>query len=225
MFEDHKAKKSAKEHEAALSAWQAERDSQADLLNTAKTSTGSGADSIMLKASEAVFAKVTNTSLIEDRKGPGHYAGHSQGVSIPIGSFAGRSVRYRVGANKGHYVSGAPTPTAIDNGTTFITNQRVIFQGGKQTRECAYAKLIGFEHDDGAGSTTFSVSNRQKPTTIHYGPGIAGWFDFRLDLGLAHYKGTVAELVRSPSCRTASTRSTRIGLQGLLTPSTRPLRP
>ncbi len=195
MFEDHKAKRAAKEYEAALAAWQVERDAQADLVNTAETSRGSGADSIMLKAGEAVFATVTNSSLVEERRGPGHYQGHSQGVSIPIAHFGGRSVRYRVGVNKGHYVSGTPTPTAIDTGTTFITNQRVIFQGGKQTRECAYAKLIGFEHDDNAGSTTLSVSNRQKPTTIHYGPGIAGWFDFRLDLGLAHYKGTVAELV------------------------------
>ncbi len=195
MFEDHKAKRAVKEHEAALAAWQAERDAQADLLNTAMTSTGSAADSIMLKNGEAVFAKVTNTSLVEERRGPGHYQGHSQGVSIPIASFGGRSVRYRVGVNKGHYVSGTPTPTAIDTGTTFITNQRVIFQGGKQTRECAYVKLIGVEHDDKEGSTTFSVSNRQKPTTIHYGPSIAGWFDFRLDLGLAHYKGTVDELV------------------------------
>jgi len=57
--------------------------------------------------------------------------------------------------------------------TVFITNQRVIFQGSKQTRECAFAKLIGFEHDDATGSTTFSVSNRQKPTTIHYGPDLS----------------------------------------------------
>lgn len=195
MFEDHKAKKAAKEHEQVLAAWRAERDAQADLLDTAKTSTGSSADSIVLKKGEAVFAKVTTTSLIEERKGAGHYAGHSQGVSIPIAKFGGRSVRYRVGVNKGHYVSGTPTPTAIDSGTTFITNQRVIFQGGKQTRECAFAKLIGYEHDDNVGSTTFSVSNRQKPTTIHYGPDIAGWFDFRLDLGLAHCNGTVAELI------------------------------
>jgi hypothetical protein len=195
VFEDHKAKKAAQEHESALADWQAERDAQAELLDTAKNGTGSGADSIMLKAGEAVFAKVTNTSLVEERKGPGHYQGHSQGVSIPIAKVGGRSIRYRVGVNKGHYVSGAPSPTAIDNGTTYITNQRVIFQGGKQTRECAFAKLIGFEHDDNIGTTTFSVSNRQKPTTIHYGPGIAGWFDFRLELGLAHFKGTVDQLV------------------------------
>lgn len=91
-------------------------------------------------------------------------------------------------------MQGAPTPTAIDTGTVFVTNQRVIFQGAKQTRECAFAKLIGFQHSDD-GSTTFSVSNRQKPTTIHYGPSISGWFDFRLDLALAHFRGTVGDLV------------------------------
>jgi hypothetical protein len=45
--------------------------------------------------------------------------------------------------------------------------------------------------------TVISVSNRQKPTTIHYGPGIAGWFDFRMDFALAQFKGTVDELVQS----------------------------
>ncbi len=44
---------------------------------------GSGADSIMLKAGEAVFAKVTNTSLIEERRGPGHYAGPLPGCLDP----------------------------------------------------------------------------------------------------------------------------------------------
>ena len=145
----------------------------------------------LLKTGEAVFAKVTDTALVEDRRGPGHYSGRSSGISIPIAL----GVRYRVGANRGHFVQGTPTPTAIDTGTTYVTNQRVIFQGGKQTRECAFAKLIGFEHDDAEGSTTFSVSNRQRPTRIQYGPSIAGWFEFRLDLGLAHYRGTVASLV------------------------------
>jgi hypothetical protein len=71
----------------------------------------------------------------------------------------------------------------------------VIFQGAKQTRECLFAKLIGFQHSDALGSTTFSVSNRQKPTTIHYGPALSDSFDFRLDLALAHFRGTVAALV------------------------------
>jgi hypothetical protein len=41
----------------------------------------------------------------------------------------------------------------------------------------------------------FSVSNRQKPTVIHYGPKIAGWFDFRLELALAHNRGTLDQLI------------------------------
>jgi hypothetical protein len=116
-------------------------------------------------------------------------------VSIPIGSIHGRSVRYRVGATRGHYVQGASTPTAIDTGTVFITNKRVVFAGARQTRECLFAKLIGFEHSDSEGSTTFSVSNRQKPTTVHYGPNLAADFDFRLDLALAHYRKTVPDVV------------------------------
>ena len=195
MFEDHKVKKAAKEYEQALAVWQADRDAQAQLLDVAQNFDGTGAENILLKKGEAVFYKVTGVALIEDRRGPGHYAGRSQGVSIPIGSLGGRTVRYRVGVNKGHFVQGTPIATAIDTGSCFITNQRVIFQGGKQTRECAFAKLVGFEHDDAAGSTTFSVSNRQKPTTVHYGPDLSGSFDFRCDLALAHFRGTLDEFV------------------------------
>jgi hypothetical protein len=82
----------------------------------------------------------------------------------------------------------------VDTGTVYITNKRVIFTGAKQTRECLFSKLIAFDHDDAEGSTTLSVSNRQKPTTIHYGAALSASFDFRLDL--AHFRGTVADLVK-----------------------------
>ena len=190
-----RAKKEAREHLAAADDRQAQRDGYAKLLQTAQTFNGTSASELMLTPGEAVFYKVTGASLIEDRKSPGHYQGGSRGVSVPVGSIGGRAVRYRVGASHGHYVQGASKPTAIDTGTLYITNKRVIFQGGKQTRECTFAKLLGFHHDDREGSTTFSVSNRQKPTTIHYGPQLSASFDFRLDLALAHFKGTVPQLV------------------------------
>jgi hypothetical protein len=38
------------------------------------------------------------------------------------------------------------------------------------------------------------VSNLQKPTTLD-GPKLSGAFDFRLDLALARFKGTVGQLV------------------------------
>jgi hypothetical protein len=196
VFGQSRAKKAASEQQAAADGWQAQRDAYADLVRTARTYKGSTSSDLMLKTGEAVFLEVTGASLVEARAGKGHYQGRSQGVSIPVGSIGGRAVRYRVGASKGHYVQSAPVAMAIDTGTVYITNRRVIFQGTKQTRECDFAKLIGFQHDDRMGSTTFSVSNRQKPTTVRYGPSLSGSFDFRLDLALAHFKGTVAQLVR-----------------------------
>ncbi len=194
MSEARKAKRAEKAYESALAAWQTEHDGFAEMLETARTYQGDASSELLLKPGERVFFTVTGASLIEDRAGPGHWAGHSQGVSIPIGSIGGRSVRYRVGATKGHYVQGTPSPTAIDIGTVHVTDQRVVFQGSKQTRECAFAKLIAVQHS-ADGSTTFSVSNRQKATVVHYGSKVAPAFEFRLDLALAHYRGTVDELV------------------------------
>ena len=214
MFERHQTRKAAK----AYSQWEQARDGYAELLEVAQGYNGSSCNEIMLGAGEAVFYKVSGAALIEERRGQGHYQGRSAGVSIPVGSIAGRSVRYRAGASRGHFVQGAPSPAAIDTGTVFITSKRVIFQGARQTRECAFAKLIGFQHSDTEGSTTFSVSNRQKPTTIGYGPALSSAFDFRLDLALAHFRGTVGDLVRQLQAELASLDAERpappFGAQG-----------
>jgi hypothetical protein len=193
MFEKHKAKRAQEHYAAALATWQSECDGQAELLEVAERFDGANTNDIMLSDDERVFLQVTSVALIEDRVRGGHYEGTSSGFSIPVGSIGGHAVRYHVGANKGHYVQGTPTPTAIDQGTVFITNKRVVFAGAKQTRECLFTKLIGFQHD--GSSTTFSVSNRQKPTTIFYGDDVAGTVDFRLDLAVAHFKGAVEDFV------------------------------
>ncbi len=194
MFRHHQEKKAEHEYEAKLAAWQTQRDAYAGLLTLAETYAGEPSSEILLKPGEAVFAAVANVALVEDRRAPGQWKGRSQGFSIPVASIHGRSIRYRVGSSRGHFQQGAPTPTAIDVGTAFITNQRMVFQGGKQTRECRFDKLVGFQHDDTAGRTIFSVSNRQTPTCIHYGPALSDWFDFRLDLAIAHYRSTVAAM-------------------------------
>ncbi len=194
MFDKHRAKKAAKHYATEMARWQQQRDASAGLLELAQTYCGEPSSDIILKRGEAVFAAITGTSLVEERRGAGQWAGRSSGVSIPIGSIGGRSVRYRVGSSRGHFVQGAPVPTAIDVGTVFVTNQRVVFQGLRQTRECRFDKMVGFHHTED-GSTIFSVSNRQKPTTVHYGPELSGWFDFRLDLALAHYRDDVQALV------------------------------
>jgi hypothetical protein len=193
VFEKHKEKKAAEAYQAALSKWQGLRDSTVKALELAQAFNGESTDKLMLKPGEAVFATVTNAGLIEERRGKGHWQGGSTGISIPVGDIHGHAIRYHVGATRGHYVQAPPSPTAIDHGTVFVTNRRVVFQGSAQTRECLFDKLIGYEH--AAGATTLSVSNRQKPTTIHYGADLEGWFGIRLELALAHYRQQVPEFV------------------------------
>src|SRR5579875_2507517 len=190
VFAKHQEKKLEKHYEDELEHWQARRQAYAGLLQLAESFKGVATDEIVLAPGEALFYKVSGAALLDSRS-TGHWEGASSGFSVPVGG----GVRYRVGATRGHYVQGEPVLAAIDHGTVYVTNRRVVFTGPKQTREVDFAKLAGFSHDDSSGTTTFSVSNRQKPVTVHYGAGLSASFDFRLDLALAHYRGTTEALV------------------------------
>jgi hypothetical protein len=195
VLEGHHERKAEREaHEAELE-WQARHDAYVDLIEAARTFHGVDAEGITLATGESAYLQVSGCELIEERRGAGTFVGHSHGVSVPVASIGGRPIRYRVGASKGHFVQGDPAPTVIDTGTVTVTSSRVVFQGGAQTRECLFAKLIGVHHDAATGATTFSVSNRSTPVTVRYGPGVSETFEFRLDLALANFGGTVDELV------------------------------
>jgi hypothetical protein len=205
MFEKLKARRAAAEAENAaaaasraaeqqLAAWQAERADAEELLAVA-TAPGSTPDGVVLHRGELCFGVLTSCSLIEERKGAGHFVAGSAGVSIPLGSLHGRSVRYRVGATRGHYVAGQPEPTAVAQGTLYLTNQRLVFLSSTQTRECRFDRLVGIQKDDATGQLQVSVSNRQHPTVIAYGAAAAPWVAFRIDLCLAQWRGEVDQLV------------------------------
>ncbi len=195
MFDKHRGKHAAHRYQQELAEWRRLRDGYADLLQVASSYPGEPSSAIMLMAGESIFATLIEAALVEELSGPGYWEGLSSGVSIPVAAIDGRSLRYRAGANKGHHVQAPRTAKAIDTGTAYITNRRVIFQGARHTRQCMFGKLAGCKHDDKEGTTFFSVSNRQKPTTIHYGPELAAWFDFRLDLAMAHYRNELPVLV------------------------------
>lgn len=204
MFEAHKEKKAAEAAQAAeqaaqthkaeaLQEWNDQLQDLQSLLVIASGQSTSGLTALMLKPGEIGVAQITNVSLVEDRKGAGEWKGASQGVSFPIGHVAGRPVRYRVGQTRGHYVQGAPVPTAIDTGTLSITSQRIVFQGSKKSTECTFAKLLGIQH--GAGGLTISVSNRQKPTVVHFGERLDDWVSNRLTIAMALFHGDAADTV------------------------------
>ena len=109
MFEKYRAKKAAKQYEAAMALWQQQRDAHASLLLLAQTFSGEPSSDLILKKGEAVFAAITSASLIEERRGAGQWKGRSSGVSIPVGF----GIRYRTGGTRGHYVQGGSARISV----------------------------------------------------------------------------------------------------------------
>lgn len=157
------AKKADKQHTAALAAWQSDQDMIDRALTMATyATTGRGIDSnIMLKAGEVALWSGPGR-LIEPRRGPGHYKGRSQGISVPIG----HGVRYRTGASRGTFIAGDEVQTVVDSGTVTVTTTRVIFSGGNSTREWTYAKVVDMETSTDRALTLIHVSNRQKVSGV-----------------------------------------------------------
>lgn len=96
---------------------------------------------------------------------------------------------FTVALSKGFYYTAAagqsvsPEPDdelkQIDSGVAHFTTHRVVFVGGKQTREWDFAKLLGTTEQSGGLRLMISVSNRQKtsglasPSVTQISPGMA----------------------------------------------------
>lgn len=100
--------------------------------------------------------------LHEAGRTPGQYVGSSQGFSIPL--FAG--VRYRVGAQRGTFVSGDPIQVYKEVGDVVLTTDRVLFNGMMNTKEWAFSKWNGAAASSDETDFIFHVSNRQKTSGI-----------------------------------------------------------
>jgi hypothetical protein len=166
------------------------------MLDVARHSKESGFNArdespILLKKGEFLILVIENAGLVEMGRERGSYRGGSQGVSIRVT----KGVYYRVGGHRGTFVPGPETLKIVDQGTSVITNQRVVFQGAGKTREWLFTRLIGVDHDPGRGVSMLHVSNRQRASGLAYGSDIADDFRFRMDLALAHHSGDLEGLL------------------------------
>jgi hypothetical protein len=185
----------AKKMERALDAWQAHRDELAEMVETAGTFRGvTAADAddltLQLKRDELVVAQVQPVGLVESRRGKGHYQGGSSGFSFRVA----KGINYRIGATRGTFVQGEEQLTPIDTGTVVVTTQRAVFLGGKQTREWAWSKLLGIDHEGASNVTLLHVSNRQKASGVVTGGDAVAQLRFRLELAVALFNGTADDL-------------------------------
>ncbi|MFD6533441.1 hypothetical protein [Streptomyces sp. NPDC060184] len=74
-------------------------------------------------------------------------------------------------------------------GELAVTDRRVLFSGPGGRREWAYGKWLHHEHDEGAGLTLISVSNRQKTSGISYAHGEAFRVRSAIDLAVGRAQG------------------------------------
>jgi hypothetical protein len=181
---------------AADADWQAAQDTLAGMVDLAGRFGGvTRAEqpdiALELRRGERLFFAMDGAGLIEPRRLPGHWQAGYSGFSFRVA----RGVRWHVGGSRGHYLPGAEVPTPVDTGLASITDQRVVFQGARASREWLFAKLLGYQHATDVPWTAIQVSNRQKVSGLLYDREHAEEFHFRLALALAHYHDDVAGFV------------------------------
>lgn len=172
------------DYQRRLRAWQSDADELESMVQTAYTYRGGPSASVVLKRGEALFYELPRVSLVEVQRGQGHYVGGYSGFSFRIA----KGIRYNVGGTRGTYVPGVEQHKITDEGPASITNQRVIFQGSRNSREWAFAKMLGIQHDDTRPFTLMHVSNRQKVSGLLYDAADTTAFRFYLSLAVAHFQ-------------------------------------
>lgn len=180
------------QHDAAVVAWEQERDDRQARLELAE---GGGSNEpvqgFVLKVGERAYAVIEGVALIEPRRTPGKMVGGSSGASFRVA----KGVTLRTGRVKGTYVPGPEMPTPVDTGTALVTNRRVAFSGPLQTREWLFDKMIGVDHDASGTWTALQVSNRQRTSGIAYGIELSGTIHALLDIAMADWQGRLVDLV------------------------------
>jgi hypothetical protein len=133
MFEKSKARRAEREAAATAAAAEAAARQEQYVLDlydwtisyARSIANGGFTDahsSLALKKGERAIYSLDGVGLVESRKGPGHWQGRSQGVSVRVPGT--KSMRYRVGQTKGTFVSGEEKPTRIGSGFVTVTTTR-----------------------------------------------------------------------------------------------------
>ncbi len=183
LFKGIKERHEFEQAKAAFDAWNQQHDEVQSALNLIKQGGDFTNNSLNLQRGEGVYIQVHNVSLMGQVKSAGHYVSGHQGVSIPIGSLGGRSVRYNVGRSRGHYVSGTTHEAGIDSGELYITSSRIVFTGTKKTTVIPLSTVVSASANGGV--ITVSSSKYVKPLRVFMGAQIESWASEWIKLAIA----------------------------------------
>jgi hypothetical protein len=180
-------------YQQAFVAWQADASELASMVEAARSFAGSSSTSVVLKKGEATLYELPVVSLVEVQRAPGHYTSGYSGFSFRVA----KGIQYNIGGSRGTFVQGPEQHKITDEGPATITNMRVVFQGGRNSREWAYSKMLGVQHDDSRPFTLMHVSNRQKVSGLLYDARVSTYFRFYLSLGVARFQQATEPFVQS----------------------------
>jgi hypothetical protein len=113
---------------------------------------------LLVKRDEVAYVDAPASLLKEVAKR--EFRGGSQGVSVPLGG----GVRYRVGAMRGQMVTIGTQWQTADSGTLTVTNQRVVYHGGRKTLEFLFTRLAALTAYSDA--IDLGVTNRQATSSF-----------------------------------------------------------
>ena len=115
-----------------------------------------------LRHGEKYVLSLTDQMLVESRRGTRVSTRSTDAFTVALA----KGFYYTAAAGK----SVSPEPDdelkQIDTGVAHFTTHRVVFVGGKQTREWDFAKLLGTTEQPGGLRLMISVSNRQKTSGL-----------------------------------------------------------
>ena len=197
---EKKYQQALREHSTELAAWEREETELTEMLTIARDCmAGNHAQhfvdmndyGFMMTKDEFPIAHLQQVSYLEIVRAPTRYSGGYGGVSFPI---FGR-VRLNTGRTGGKVIPGDESITVTDQGNALVTNERIMFSGGKRSHEWKLAKLISMSHMP-SGYTVFAASGRSKPAGLGYGESVATTVQFRLELAAAFAMETLDRFVQ-----------------------------
>ena len=175
--------------EAQQAAWLADRARIASFLYRARTFNGTGPEdptlTVGLRSGERALLVATGTFLVEPQRVQAHWAGVSGGFSFRVPQQAAQVEGFQGGGDL------AP----LDTGDLTFTDQRIVFAGGRQSREWEFSSLLGFHHADNPPWTAMAVSGQDRVSGFRYDEGQAGEIRFAIVLGLARFHNSLDSLV------------------------------
>lgn len=160
---------------------------------------------LQLRPLERALASMAGAALIEFQRAPTTFVGGYSGVSLRLA----KGIRFNVGGTRGVAVPGDLELTMSDTGVIWLTDQRIVFQGQRGSREWSFSKLVALQHHPAATVTMLPVTNRQKLSGFAYDEAHAAEIRFRLEHALAVHHGTTDEFIRVLEADLAEHRALR----------------